>query len=225
MLRLIPVLILCFSCNPNTQILHHKWQGYIIIDTIQGRKSTTTKDDWLGHMPIYYIGTKKDTITLMNDRELVKAQMHAMYPLLDNCQPFDSSNLKVLVDTSTHTYIDRVYYGHDRNVHEGLGKIDSIIAYPAMFIFLENRSDQPIFLGVSTSLQHVGIIMKSDQRTWVPTHSRLDICCATNMPYQIIPPHQILIAKTPIDHTLQGNSLTICFKRFKSAAFSNIFTW
>jgi hypothetical protein len=146
-LIVILLLIVFVACNNKGNNLNIQTNGkLVLIDSTlltNNLESYNPDDIQSGYFPIYYIGNKKDTISLRKERF-----EYNDFTFLDNIKDIfiaKEGNISIEIDTNFRTSID-IKFKHYFQQTE-LAQIDSHFCYATYPFFINNLTDSAIYIG------------------------------------------------------------------------------
>ncbi len=190
------LLILLFSCQGNNKmknnekiliVAENKKKRYFpfIIDTIaqSARDFKVHRDNvWCkeGNYRQVYIGDKKDTIFLMNGRELYKNYIYN-HNKAKTYKRIDSTRITIEVDTTT-ILVDK------------FTKTDSLKSYP---VFIKNITKDTVIIGAGNHFP-MRLEAKNEKGIWKPIEEYFIYDCGTGLNTTLLPANKLAIVLVPI---------------------------
>ena len=223
-LIVVLLLIVFVSCNDQDIKVNIQTNGKIVlIDSTlltNNFENYNPNDVENGYYPIYYIGNKKDTISLRKVR--FEDDDFTRSDTIKNIFTANSENISINVDTNFKTSIDlkfKYYFQQDE-----LMPIDSMYCYASFPFFINNLSDSSIFLGIGwVSLINIYLQATNKQGKWIDLKKPHKIECLTGFKNIVLLPKNLMIGKLI---RKRGNYKTNCRLKFKigdNIIYSNIF--
>lgn len=192
-LKHILFITICFSSckQEKPKVTLFKTQNYVIADTVIQAKDFLQFDMYSNDYPIYYIGSKVDTIKI--GKRYWRGRNHwpddFKTPL---SRKYSDKTLSIFVDTEVKTNSPVEYFSDNPKV-----ALDSTINYNSFLFSISNISDSTIYLGRTFSVFYINREAKNKNGNWVKIDkklSELDICM-TGEPSIILKPNEFLISK------------------------------
>lgn len=220
-LKYILILTICFSSckHDKPKVTLFKTRDFIIADTTIEANKVLQFDNHSSDYPIYYIGTKVDTI------KIGKRYWRGRTQWTDNFETpwsrkYSDKTLSILVDTTAKTNSPVEYLSDNPKV-----AYDSTINYSSFLFSIKNISDSTIFLGRTFSVFFINREAKDKNGNWVKVDKTLSELgsCGTGDPTIILKPNELVISKVK---RYKGSFVTdfrLVFGYDKNIVYSNVF--
>ncbi len=198
---MLSIGLLFTSCNYNNKEVNvFKGNGIIVIDSASRGIELVTisgKDKQISSYPVYYIGSKADTISLGRKpiSMFTDEKSARKYDTAKNWNSIKSMDISIYVDTIIHLS-NNVDFTHFDNADADHEILDSVRFYKAFPVFIENKSDSLISVGTHNFVNYLTREVKNENGNWIEIESAdrgaLD---GTAKRHLVIEPNHILIAK------------------------------
>ena len=220
-LKYIIILTICFSsCKQDKpKVTLFKTQNFIVADTTIEANQFLKFDEYSSDFPIYFIGSKVDTI------KIGKRYWRGLTQWTDNfkipwSRKYSDKTLNIFVDTSAKTNSPVEYFSDNPKVAH-----DSTINYNAFLFSIKNISDSTIYLGRTFSIFFINREAKNKNGKWIKVDKKLSELgiCGTGQPTIILHPNELAISKLK---RYKGSFVTdfrLVFGYDNNIVYSNIF--
>lgn len=192
---------------------------FVLVDTnLNGNKLLTLGESYSNY-PIYFIGSKADTIKIGKRYEVGQIDYDRANDFFA-CRKYTNSNLKLFVDTSVKTTISVDYFSKDYR------SLDSTRSFKSYILTLENISDSSIYLGRTFEVYFLIRQVLNKNGQWINLDRSLSetISCLSGQPTIILYPNEIIISKFKRYNGTFLTSFRFAFGTQKNVVYSNDFT-
>lgn len=220
----ILLLIVLVACRNDGYNLNIQTNGdIVIIDSIlltNNFESYNPDNIQSGYYPIYYIGNKKDTITLRKER--YEYNDFNYIDTLKDIFTANAKNVSIEIDTNFKTSVD-VKFKHYIQQKESQ-QIDSVFCYAGYTFIVSNLTDSALYLGSGKgSIGNVYLQVINEDGNWVDYEKPYHYSCSVGFQCIVLCPKQLLIGKLI---RKRGDYKTKCRLKFKvndNIIYSNFF--
>jgi hypothetical protein len=219
----LPIFISHISCSSKSNGVNIQFNGSLtLIDSTihhHGKLLHYDSSNIVAYFPIYYIGERKDTISLPKvpiSTFYVKGR-DAKYDTAKNWASYP--NMTIVVDTSFHL-IHTSHFGHYNNNSEEI--IDSVVYYQAFPVFLYSHSDSLLLVGSHNIVRWMITETQNQNGDWIEIEEPIRDLCGTGQRDIVLEPHCVLVAKV-LRYSDAGKTLRLKFKHHNAVIYSNTF--
>jgi hypothetical protein len=214
----IGAVFLC-SCQSNLpKVTLFRTLDLVIADTTNEPDQFLRFDDYSDY-PIYYIGSRADTIKIGKRYWLGRTQWSDDFETPCS-RPFSDNTLRIAVDTSIKTNSPVEYFSDSPKA-----VTDSTINYNSFLFSISNISDSTVFMGLTFSVFLMHREARDKNGKWVKIDKPLHKSgiCKTGQPRIILRPNEIMISKVKRYKGSYVTDFRLAFGLDNDIVYSNVF--
>jgi hypothetical protein len=207
------------SCQSNLpKVTLFKTEDLVIADTANKPDQFLRFDDYSDY-PIYYIGSRTDTIKIGKRYWPGRTQWCDDFETPCS-RSFSENTLRIAVDTSIKTNSPVEYFSESPKA-----VTDSTINYNSFLFSISNISDSTVFMGLTFSVFLMHREAKDKNGKWVKIDKKLSESdfCRTGEPRIILRPNEIMISKVKRYKGPYVTDFRLAFGINKNIVYSNVF--
>jgi hypothetical protein len=196
---------------------------FVLIDSMNGATDFVDPKFPETEYPIYYIGSKQDTVRIGRRYSRVRTPRPiSNTPHSSSINVYSEKTLKLLVDTSVQLSSPEEYLTKDEGEIQGGDKLRN---YNSFLVSIENKTDSVIYLGKSFSVFYIHREVKGANGAWIKLERSLVEynICGTNEPDIMLKPRNILLSKLKRYSGADLCEFRLVFGFDKNVIYSNIF--